>query len=94
MINSLLGNTLTIDLVVIAQLTFYSLDCLTSEDNLTVPITIQIILWKVVITNSIKAVVNNSIALSVILKSKLLGESDAVVKIVGVHTIVSLSGAQ
>jgi hypothetical protein len=45
---------------------------------------------EVVITNSVEAIVNNSIALLIVFFSKILREFDAVVEVVDVHTTRTL----
>jgi hypothetical protein len=92
--NVVLSDTLTINLESITERTFYSLGNFAGEANLTVSVTIPIILCEVVIANSRETIINNSIALLIVFQSKLLREFDAVVEVVDVHTTTALSRAQ
>ena len=90
----LLCDTLTINLPSVTHLPFDSLGNFTGQADFAIAITLQIVLCEVVITNSIKAIVNNSIALLIVFECKCLGEFLALEEVVDVHTIGTLSGAQ
>ena len=81
----LLCDTLTVDLPSITQLPFNSLGNLTGQANFAITLTLKIISWEVVIANSIKAIVNNTVALLIVFECKLLAEFLAVEEIVDVH---------
>ena len=84
--NQLLCDTLTVDLVSITHRTFYSFGEFASEHDLTISLTLEIILCEVVVTNSSGIVVNNAIQLVIVILGKILSESDRIVEIVDVHT--------
>ena len=86
----LLCDTLTVDLPGITKLTFYSLGDFTSQANFAIIKTTPSVLCEVVITNSRKAIVNNSIQLLIVFECKCLGEFLALEEVVDVHTIGTL----
>jgi len=88
--NQFLCDTLTVDLVSITELTFYSLGEFASEDNFTISLTLEIILCEVVVTNSSGIVINNTVQLSIMILGKILSENDRIVEVVDVHTTRTL----
>jgi hypothetical protein len=78
----------------IAELTFYSLANFTGQANFATSLTLKIVLCEVVITNSRKAIINNTIELLIMFERNLLAEFDGIVEVSDVHTTGTLSGAQ
>jgi len=82
--NILLCDTLTVDLPSITDLAFNGFRDFTCEADFTITITVQIIRCKVMIANSGKTIIHNTVQLFIVLQGQLLGEFDAVVEVVNV----------
>jgi len=98
--NILLCDTLTVDLPSITDLAFNGFRDFTCQADFTITITVQIIRCEVVIANSGKTIIHNTVQLFIVLQGQLLGEFDAVVEFVnavhwgGVFPYVAIIGYQ
>jgi hypothetical protein len=88
--NHLFCDTLTVHLEGITELTFDRFGNFTGQADFTIIKTTPGILGEVMVTNSVKAIVNNTVALLIVFHRKFLREFDGIEKVSDVHTIGTL----